>query len=60
MTADIFDPYGACAVASHFSRMAPFHSGETTEMGRPGLEPGTNALKGRGFTQASLAMLANT
>ena len=29
-------------------------------MGRPGLEPGTNALKGREFTQASLAMLANT
>ena len=43
MTADIFGPHGACAVASHFSRMAPFHSGETTEMGRPGLEPGTNA-----------------
>jgi hypothetical protein len=29
-------------------------------MGRPGLEPGTNALKGREFTQASLAMSANT
>ena len=51
MTADIFGPHGARAVASHFSRMAPFHSGETTEMGRPGLEPGTNALKERCSTE---------
>ena len=60
MTADIFGPYGARAVASHFCRMAPFHLARTTEMRRPGLEPGTNALKGRGFTQVLLATLANT